>query len=57
LVYWWCWAGGNFDSLRHYFQWLQEIRPSRGYFPEPSKSILVVLEHNQEKAEGTFKDL
>jgi hypothetical protein len=50
-------AGGNFDSLRRYFERLQEIGPSRGYFPEPSKSILVVLEHNREKAESSFHDL
>jgi hypothetical protein len=50
-------AGGNFGSLRRYFERLQELGPSRGYFPEPSKSILVVLDHNKEKAESSFTDL
>jgi hypothetical protein len=50
-------ARGNFESLCCCFEQLQEIRPSRGYFPEPSKSIIVVLEHNSEKAKSSFKDL
>jgi hypothetical protein len=50
-------AGGNFGDLRRYFERLQELGPSRGYHPEPSKSILVVLEHNREKAESSFTDL
>ena len=27
------------------------------YFPEPKKSILVVTEHNKERAEAAFADL
>jgi hypothetical protein len=50
-------AGGNFSGIRRYFERLQEIGPSRGYFPEPSKSILIVLENNREKAESEFRDL
>jgi hypothetical protein len=31
--------------------------PRQGYFPEPSKSILIVREHNKEAAQESFKDL
>jgi hypothetical protein len=50
-------AGGNFAGIRSYFERLQEKGPRRGYFPEPSKSILVVQEHNRAAAEIAFKDL
>jgi hypothetical protein len=50
-------AGGNFAGIRSYFERLQEKGPRRGYFPEPSKSILVVQEHNKAAAEIAFKDL
>ena len=35
-------AGGRFQNIRLYFKKLQEYGPPRGYFPEPSKSILIV---------------
>jgi hypothetical protein len=35
-------AGGSFEDLRRFFTRLQEIGPLYGYFPEPSKSILIV---------------
>jgi hypothetical protein len=35
-------ASGSFSDLCRFFAWLQEIGPSYGYFPEPSKTILVV---------------
>jgi hypothetical protein len=35
-------AGGAFKGIRQYFEKLQEKGPRRGYFPEPSKSILIV---------------
>jgi hypothetical protein len=49
-------AGGTFSGIKLYFEKLQEKGPRRGYFPEPSKSILVVQEHNREKAEAEFHD-
>jgi hypothetical protein len=49
-------ADGNFRSIRHFFLHLQEIGLDFGYFPEPSKSILVVHEHNLEKARSAFAD-
>jgi hypothetical protein len=50
-------AGGKFAGISSYFEKLQEKGPRRGYFPEPSKSILVVQEHNKAAAEIAFKDL
>jgi hypothetical protein len=50
-------AGGHFKDLRRFFRRLQEIGPSYGYHPEPSKSILIVQEHNVEEAEMEFTDL
>jgi hypothetical protein len=35
-------AGGTFDDIRAMFEELQRIGPAYGYFPEPTKSILVV---------------
>jgi hypothetical protein len=49
--------GGSFTGIQKYFEKLQEKGPGRGYFPEPSKSILVVQEHNKEAAKIAFKDL
>ena len=49
-------AGGKFDGIRHYFLKLLEIGPKYGYFPEPSKSILVVPGHNLESAKLAFPD-
>jgi hypothetical protein len=50
-------AGGHFKDLQRLFRRLQEIGPSYGYYPEPSKSILIVQEHNFEEAEMEFMDL
>jgi hypothetical protein len=50
-------AGGCFSDLCRFFAWLQEIGPCYGYFPEPSKSILVVQEHNWTTAKSTFANL
>jgi hypothetical protein len=49
-------AGGNFCSIQYFFECLQEIGPGFGYFPEPSKSILVVRKHNLDKAKSAFAD-
>jgi hypothetical protein len=50
-------AGGTFAGIREYFKKLLEKGPRRGYFPKPSKNILILQEHNKEAAENTFKDL
>jgi hypothetical protein len=49
-------AGGNIRSICHFFLRLQEICLDFGYFPEPSKSILIVREHNLEKVRSAFAD-
>jgi hypothetical protein len=36
---------------------LQEIGPNYGYFPELSKSVLIVSQDNLEAAKSAFKDL
>jgi hypothetical protein len=42
-------AGGRFIEICHFFCKLEEIGSSyRYYYPEPSKSILVVPQHNLE---------
>ena len=50
-------AGGKFDAIRHHFERLQEIGPNFGYYPESSKSILIVPQHNYESALEYFQDL
>ncbi len=50
-------AGGTFAAIRRQFLHLQEAGPIFGYFPEPSKSILVVPEHSLETAQLAFADL
>jgi hypothetical protein len=49
-------AGGNFSSICHYFEQLQELGPSWSYFLEPTKSILVLQGHNNERVESYFRD-
>jgi hypothetical protein len=43
-------------ELRAFMKELQEIWPAYGYFPEPSKSILVVT-HSLVPVRSNFKDL
>jgi hypothetical protein len=50
-------AGGSFTDLRQFFLWLQEIGPVYGFFPEPSKSILIVRAHSRTRAKSIFDDL
>ena len=50
-------AGGSFTDIRSMFEELQKIGPAYGYFPEPSKSILVVPPAMVERAKEYFRDL
>jgi hypothetical protein len=45
----------NLTGSEHFC--LQETGPLHGYFPDPTKSILVVCAHNLHIAKATFKDL
>jgi hypothetical protein len=49
-------AGGKFDSYRRQLTKLQEIGPNYAYFPERSKSILIVPQQNFEAARTAFAD-
>jgi hypothetical protein len=50
-------AGGKFEAIRRQFVQLKEIRPNFGYYPESSKSILIVPQHNYDAALDYFSDL
>jgi hypothetical protein len=50
-------AGSCFADLQQFFLCLQEIGPAYGYFPEPTKSILLVRAHNRTIARSSFQDL
>ena len=43
-------TAGKFADIRAQFERLQQLGPNYGYFPESSKSILVVAHHNVEQA-------
>ena len=47
-------AGGTFAKVQAHFQDLQVKGPARGYYPEPTKSILVVTPWNVARAEDHF---
>ena len=49
-------AGGSLSSLREWFHRLTMLGPLFGYFPEPSKSHLIVSESNLENARLLFSD-
>ena len=49
-------AGGKFDDIKAMFEELQKIGPAFGYFPEPTKSILVVPPAMVERATEYFRD-
>ena len=50
-------AGGEFDDIERFFKLLQLWGPARGYFPEPTKSILVVKPQSVERATARFAHL
>jgi hypothetical protein len=50
-------AGAKFKGIQVYFKRLQVEGPKRGYIPVPSKSIIIVKEHDREVAKIYFKDL
>ena len=47
---------GNLAEIHRLFKRLEEISPNYGYFPELSKSILVVRQHILEAAKIAFPD-
>ena len=49
-------AGARFDEIERFFARLQEVGPQFGYYPEPTKSILIVRQHNLEAARLCFPD-
>jgi hypothetical protein len=48
-------TGDCFADLRKFFLWLQEIGPTYGYFPEPTKSILITQSPGQPSRTCNFK--
>ena len=50
-------AGGTFNQVQVHFQYLQERGTARGYYPEPTKSILVVAPGNVAWYEEHFRGL
>ena len=50
-------AGGIFCDIMAHFRDLQLKGPARGYFPEPTKSILVVSEQNVPRAKEYFRGM
>ena len=50
-------AGGNFEAVMAHFRDLQLKGLARGYFPDPTKSILVVSEQNVPRATEYFQGM
>ena len=50
-------AGGMFQQVQEHFRDIQARGPARGYYPEPTKSILVVAPGNVTRAEDHFQGL
>ena len=50
-------AGGTFLQILVHFRDLQAQGPARGYYPEPTKSILVVAPRNVAQADENFRGL
>ena len=49
-------VGGTFPKVQDHFLDLQARGPARGYYPEPTKSILVVALGNVSRARSTSGD-
>ena len=47
-------TGGNFEDIDEFFELLQLWGPATGYFPDPTKSILVVKPHSVERVTDRF---
>ena len=50
-------VGGKLGDVMAHFRDLQLRGPARGYFPEPTKSILVVAESNVPRATEYFRGM
>jgi hypothetical protein len=48
-------TGGKLDAIKRHFEKLEEIGPHYGYFPEPSKSMLIVPQKNLSAALIAFE--
>ena len=48
-------AGGTVKDLQHWWKTLCELGPKFGYYPEATKSWLIVKENNYEHAKAAFK--
>ena len=48
---------GTFATIQAVFEQLQQLGPNYGYFPESSKSILIVSPQNVEQAKAEFANL
>ena len=50
-------GGGAFQQVQAHFRDMQAQGPARGYYPEPTKSILIVAPGNVTQAEEHFRGL
>ena len=53
----WGRGGRAFQQVQEHFRDLQARGPARGYYPEPTKSILVVAPGNVAQAEEHFREI
>ena len=49
-------AAGKYDAIEKFFKDLERIDPDFGYFPEPSKSILIVRSRNLQSGRLFFNE-